>query len=160
MVPVAHAALVAYRLHGVNAAAAVGLCTTQDLVLRDEVCAAAVAVAAQVALAALVGMCSSVLLFSICICFCPTRCAGCAQARWSGLTLCWLRTGWVISGLSDAAIMSDRNDNVQLIVSPLSKSMSDHQPVSCGPHIISDQPVDPCCPRRDCLQFFGCVFVR
>ena len=36
-----------------NAAAAVGLCTTQNLVLSDEVCAAAAAVAIHVALAAL-----------------------------------------------------------------------------------------------------------
>ena len=61
-------------------AAAVGLCTTQDLVLSDEVCAAAAAVATHVALAALMGMCSSVLLLSIYVCFCLTRCAGCAQA--------------------------------------------------------------------------------
>ena len=68
-------------------------------------------------LVALVGMCSSALLSSINICFCLTRCAGCRKAEWFGLTLRWLRTGWVISGLlSDAAIMSSNgNDNVQLI---------------------------------------------
>ena len=60
--------------------------------LSDEVCAGAAAMAARVAIAALVGMCSSALLFS----FCLTHCAG------SGL-------------LSDAAFMSDGNDNVQLV---------------------------------------------